>query len=73
MENRFLGPTGIKVSVISFGNWLNSDSEKAKQNTIDCVKKAWDLGVNFFDTAELYGMIPLIIGFDRLKDKLERL
>ena len=50
MEYRNLGSTSIKVSVISFGNWINSDEEKAK-NTVDCVKKAWDLGVNFFDTA----------------------
>lgn len=60
MEYRYLGPTGIKVSVISFGNWINSNDEAAKQNTIDCVKKAWDLGVNFFDTAELYGIYFLI-------------
>jgi len=55
MEYRYLGPTGIKVSVISYGNWLNSDSETAKKLTIDCVKTAWDLGINFFDTAEVYG------------------
>jgi diketogulonate reductase-like aldo/keto reductase len=55
MQYRFLGPTGIQVSVVSFGNWLNSNSQQAKQNTIDCVKTAWDNGVNFFDTAEVYG------------------
>ena len=55
MEYRHLGPTGIKVSVISFGNWVNSNSEEANQRTYDCVKKAWDLGINFFDTAEVYG------------------
>jgi aryl-alcohol dehydrogenase-like predicted oxidoreductase len=55
MEYRYLGPSGIKVSVISFGNWLNSDSEKDAQNTIDCVKRAWEMGINFFDTAESYG------------------
>ena len=55
MEYRFLGPTGLKISVISFGTWIYSDLEKAKKNTIECVKKAWDLGVNSFDTAELYG------------------
>ncbi len=55
MEYRQLGSTGIKVSVISFGNWVNSNSQEAKQFTIDAVKKAWDLGINFFDTAELYG------------------
>lgn len=57
MEYRNLGPTGIKVSIISFGNWLNSNSQEAKQNTIDCVKTAWDNGINFFDTAEVYGTL----------------
>lgn len=51
MEYRTLGPTGIKVSVISYGNWVNSNTQEAKQLTYDCVKKAWDLGINFFDTA----------------------
>lgn len=55
MEYRNLGPTGIKVSVISYGNQVNSNSSEAKQFTIDVVKKAWDLGINFFDTAEIYG------------------
>jgi len=55
MEYRNLGPTGIKVSVISYGNWLNSNSPEAKQLTADCVKTAWDMGINFFDTAEVYG------------------
>ena len=30
MEYRYLGPTGIKVSVISYGNWVNSHNEKVK-------------------------------------------
>lgn len=63
MEYRLLGPTGIRVSVISYGNWVNSNSEEAKQLTYDCVKKAWDLGINFFDTAEVYGKFQLIIGY----------
>ena len=55
MQYRFLGPTGIKVSVISYGNWLNSNSADSQKITTDCVKQAWDLGINFFDTAESYG------------------
>ena len=51
MEYRQLGPTGIKVSVISYGNWINSNTKEAKQVTYDCIKLAWDSGVNFFDTA----------------------
>jgi len=27
MQYRYLGPTGIKVSVISYGNWVNSSSQ----------------------------------------------
>jgi len=55
MEYRYLGKTGIKVSAISFGNWLNSNSADEEKRTIDFVKLAWDLGINFFDTAEVYG------------------
>ena len=55
MIYRFLGPTGIKVSAISYGNWLNSNPKEAQQLTIDCVKTAWDLGINYYDTAEVYG------------------
>jgi len=51
MIYRQLGPTGIKVSAISYGNWLNSNSQEAQQLTTDCVKAAWDAGINFFDTA----------------------
>jgi hypothetical protein len=51
MQYRFLGPTGIKVSVISYGNWVNSNSKEAQELTNNCVKQAWDLGINFFDTA----------------------
>lgn len=60
MEYRFLGPTGIKVSIISYGNWVNSNTEESKKITYDCVKKAWDLGINFFDTAEIYGKFKII-------------
>lgn len=63
MEYRNLGPTGIKVSVISYGNWVNSNSEESKNLTIECVQKAWDLGINFFDTAEIYGKCCLIVGY----------
>ena len=51
MQYRYLGPTGIKVSVIGYGNWINSDSEDSQKLTNDCVKAAWDVGINFFDTA----------------------
>jgi len=56
MEYRFLGPTGLKVSCLSFGNWLTANDTEAEKNTIDIVKKCFDSGINFFDTAEIYGV-----------------
>lgn len=54
MEYRHLGPTGLKVSAISYGNWVTAD-DQAQEKTNELVKKAWDCGINFFDTAEGYG------------------
>lgn len=55
MLYRPLGRTGLKVSVLSFGNWVTGHSKEAEKTQIDCVKLAWDNGINFFDTAEVYG------------------
>ena len=55
MEYRFLGNSGLAVSVFGYGNWLNSNDEKAYQNTKECIKVCYEHGVNFFDTAEAYG------------------
>jgi aryl-alcohol dehydrogenase-like predicted oxidoreductase len=53
MEYRLLGKTGLKISAISYGNWLNSNTPEVKERTVKMVKKSWDLGINFFDTAEV--------------------
>lgn len=55
MEYRFLGKSGLKVSVISFGNWLSTYSEEQEEIHSKIIKIAYDNGVNFFDTAEAYG------------------
>ena len=55
MEYRYLGNTGLKVSVFAFGNWLNSNKEEDYILTRDCMKRCIEHGVNFFDTAEIYG------------------
>lgn len=55
MIYRNLGNSGIKVSVLSFGNWVTGHDEKAEQEQIDIIKKAFENGINFFDTAESYG------------------
>ncbi|CAI2371633.1 unnamed protein product [Moneuplotes crassus] len=55
MIYRPLGNTGLNVSILSYGTWLTAHDEKAEADIIECMKKAWELGVNTFDTAEIYG------------------
>lgn len=55
MVYRYLGNTGLKVSVLSFGNWITGHDEKEEEVQFQCMKRAWEAGVNFFDTAEGYG------------------
>ncbi|EDK31511.1 aldo/keto reductase family oxidoreductase (macronuclear) [Tetrahymena thermophila SB210] len=55
MEYRSLGNTGLKVSVISFGTMVVTDDPLQQEKTNEHVKKAWDLGINYFDTSEYYG------------------
>lgn len=55
MVYRFLGNSGLRVSILSFGTWLTAHDAKAEADVIACIKAAWEHGVNFFDTAEIYG------------------
>ena len=54
MEYRRLGRSGAKVSVIGLGNWLTHGGYVAEQNAIASIRRAFDLGINFFDTANAY-------------------
>ena len=56
MAYRYLGNTGMKVSVLSYGNWLTTDQNTAEtqQLVTDCIKKCYEMGINYFDSAELY-------------------
>ena len=53
MEYRYLGNTGLKVSVVSFGNFVNWNDDKL---SVDSVKYCLENGINYFDTAEIYGL-----------------
>lgn len=55
MEYRYLGNSGLKVSIVSFGNWVNSNKKEDYELTRDAIKLCFESGVNFFDTAEVYG------------------
>lgn len=49
-----LGPTGLKVSVFSYGGWLTVGGTVKGDPVKDLIKTALDNGVNFFDNAEIY-------------------
>ncbi len=59
MEYRKLGPTDMEVSVIGFGCWAMGKwwwgDDVVDQQSIAAVHRAVDLGINFFDTADVYG------------------
>jgi aryl-alcohol dehydrogenase-like predicted oxidoreductase len=54
MEHRRLGSSGLKVSEISFGNWLTHGSQVEEDVAIACVRRALDEGITTFDTADVY-------------------
>lgn len=62
MQYRELGRTGWKVSTISFGAWAIGGSwgKVDDKESMATLHKAVDLGVNFFDTADVYGSEPLL-------------
>lgn len=66
MNYRTLGSTGLQVSEIGFGSWaiggISEDAgeqwgwgETPESEALAAVQRARDLGVNFFDTADVYG------------------
>jgi voltage-dependent potassium channel beta subunit len=54
MEYRFLGKSGLKVSALSFGAWVTFGNQMGVDLAYECMKTAYDAGVNFFDNAEAY-------------------
>ncbi len=62
MEYRELGRTGWKVSTISTGTWAMGSlwGPVSEADSLAALNKAVDLGVNFFDTADVYGSEPLL-------------
>ena len=70
MEYRFLGNSGLKVSVLSFGTWLTTNDPKDIEKNKQIIKKCYECGVNFFDTAESYGKVE---GERQLREALKSL
>ena len=57
MQYRVFGKTGWQISEISFGSWAIGGSwgKVDDQESLDALREALDLGVNFIDTADNYG------------------
>ncbi|APF18995.1 aldo/keto reductase [Caldithrix abyssi DSM 13497] len=64
MEYRFLGKSGLKVSALSFGAWVTFGEQVDEKIAYQCMKEAYDAGVNFFDNAEVYaqGQAEIMMG-----------
>ncbi|KAL3475512.1 NADP-dependent oxidoreductase domain-containing protein [Aspergillus californicus] len=64
MIYRRLGNSGLHVSVISLGGWITFGGDVADDATEACMRQAYDLGINFFDTAEAYagGKSEIVMG-----------
>lgn len=55
MNRRQLGSSGIEVSEISLGSWLTYSGGVAREQAEACVKAAFEAGIDFIDTANVYG------------------
>ena len=54
MQYRRLGEAGIKLSEIGLGGWLTFGNALDVQRSADVMAAAFDRGINFFDTANVY-------------------
>ncbi|GMF40007.1 unnamed protein product [Phytophthora fragariaefolia] len=55
MTYRFLGNSGLLVSKLSLGSWMEINDKYTADAWYDMMKLAFEHGVNFFDNAEAYG------------------
>lgn len=64
MEHRYLGRSGLKVSEITYGNWITHGSQVENDAAVACVRAALDAGITTFDTADAYanGAAETVLG-----------
>lgn len=64
MQYRPLGQWGVRVSTVGLGSWLTYGGTVERAAAITCVRRAYELGVNFFDTANAYhrGQAEVVMG-----------
>ncbi len=54
MQYRKLGKWGVKVSEVSLGSWLTFGHATDEETAAQCIYRAYELGINLFDTANVY-------------------
>ncbi|MBK5249297.1 MAG: aldo/keto reductase family protein [Actinomycetales bacterium] len=54
MDYRFLGNSGLKITEITYGNWLTHGSQVEDETATACVHAALDAGITTFDTSDAY-------------------
>ncbi|WP_120003869.1 aldo/keto reductase family protein [Nesterenkonia muleiensis] len=54
MEFRYLGNSGLKISSVTYGNWLTHGSQIENDTATACVHAALEAGITTFDTADVY-------------------
>ena len=64
MQHRYLGRSGLQVSEISLGGWLNLGDWVDERNSIALIHQAFAAGVNLFDVANVYadGRAEMVLG-----------
>ncbi|RAK78489.1 putative voltage-gated K+ channel beta subunit (KCNAB) [Aspergillus fijiensis CBS 313.89] len=64
MLYRRVGNSGLHVSALGLGGWLTFGGHVDNEITFQCMKQAYDCGINFFDTAESYagGQSEIVMG-----------
>jgi voltage-dependent potassium channel beta subunit len=64
MHYRRLGHSGLKVSEISLGSWVTFGSQIDEKTAVELIHEAYNLGVNFFDNADVYasGQAETVMG-----------
>ncbi|MFD2919957.1 aldo/keto reductase [Terrimonas rubra] len=56
MEYRYMGKTGLQLSLLSFGSWVSFHKQIDDSVADELMGIAYDNGVNFFDNAEIYAL-----------------
>ena len=75
MEYRYLGRSGLKITEITYGNWLTHGSQVENDVATACVRAALDAGITTFDTADAYanGKAEEVLGAALASERRESL